>query len=876
MLGILSKIAHCFAAALRSLKDGFESTGSSVWVMAFSAFPVVSSAQSSSSAASASTTTTTSTPLLCSFTSTFAGAGPLVHLPFHSPASRTGTFLHRLPRQIPTSRLTFSALSDHGEVVQTSPARYAVFHNITNEAREVVLRLAAVSANVCLEGVVQRIDQENENVMEELGVVMLLWRDVYVEVRRIPMHHVVQAIVAWSMAVLPQPAERRRGEWVVRWMIVRFEVRVKGWGGWLELTLVWEGMIIMLVKMGLAVFLLDSYQHWLHRAMYTSRFPYRHIHSTHRILTHAFACGALYNHPLEGFLIDTLGGGIPALILDMHPWNITSNSPYGCIQHPQRAPHLPHPANAFMLYRRDHKSQIRIHSSFLTAKQVIPEYIWTQGGFNHSILEFDDVETALSEESSTTVTSEALETETSTEAASTTSRTKTTKKTTSKTTKTTTKTIHVSLARHHHHHRAADKTTTKKVPPAHGPTKKPTPAQGVQTSPRFTITETPTADETTAEKVPPAHGLTKKPTPAQGIQTSPRFTITETLTAAATPEETEFASLTSEAIEPATKSDVSVSPLIADATESKSAIAPASEPEFAPVESPAVLVSTQPLRKAKDLAAARLKICREIYETESTYLEQLDYFEEVYLRPLEVDGGRLMKKLGGGGVGDLFVGMRELFRFHHRYVLPNLIQCYGCNTGLIGTALLPLKESLEIYRRFCETLTAVQALLVAIENDFSSRRKSFAAPAASTPFSRSTAKALKKYFSACKTHPHHTQISLQGFLVLPVQRLTRYKLFLDQLRVATPVGHPGFEGVEEGCKMIDTMINMCNEAGRGREGRVESVGEERRRSFWKSWSVKKKEGVVDGTPSVVTSDIPSPRNVTDPAAKRFNFRRPRR
>jgi sphinganine C4-monooxygenase len=41
--------------------------------------------------------------------------------------------------------------------------------------------------------------------------------------------------------------------------------------------------------------------------MHVNKFLYRHIHSVHHRLYVPYAYGALYNHPLEGFLLDSVG-----------------------------------------------------------------------------------------------------------------------------------------------------------------------------------------------------------------------------------------------------------------------------------------------------------------------------------------------------------------------------------------------------------------------------------------------------------------------------------------------------------------------------------------------------------------------------------------
>ena len=41
--------------------------------------------------------------------------------------------------------------------------------------------------------------------------------------------------------------------------------------------------------------------------MHVNKFLYKHVHSVHHRLYVPYAFGALYNHPVEGFLLDTCG-----------------------------------------------------------------------------------------------------------------------------------------------------------------------------------------------------------------------------------------------------------------------------------------------------------------------------------------------------------------------------------------------------------------------------------------------------------------------------------------------------------------------------------------------------------------------------------------
>ncbi|KAF2259342.1 hypothetical protein CC78DRAFT_475798 [Lojkania enalia] len=63
--------------------------------------------------------------------------------------------------------------------------------------------------------------------------------------------------------------------------------------------------------------LIDTWEYFLHRAMHMNKWLYATFHSRHHRLYVPYAYGALYNHPLEGFVLDTLGTGLGYLVTGM-------------------------------------------------------------------------------------------------------------------------------------------------------------------------------------------------------------------------------------------------------------------------------------------------------------------------------------------------------------------------------------------------------------------------------------------------------------------------------------------------------------------------------------------------------------------------------
>lgn len=89
-------------------------------------------------------------------------------------------------------------------------------------------------------------------------------------------------------------------------------VVLRNYGAQLLYALYWWG--IPVAKFFLGMFIIDTWQYFLHRAMHMNTYLYQKLHSVHHRLRVPYAFGALYNHPIEGLLLDTAGAGIAELV----------------------------------------------------------------------------------------------------------------------------------------------------------------------------------------------------------------------------------------------------------------------------------------------------------------------------------------------------------------------------------------------------------------------------------------------------------------------------------------------------------------------------------------------------------------------------------
>jgi sphinganine C4-monooxygenase len=132
-------------------------------------------------------------------------------------------------------------------------------------------------------------------------------------VGHVAVQHVIQGFVATVLAFLTKTSESREIE-----SPVEFVVKVAL--GALFLDTYQVNYSTLSFGVGLNE---EFLQYWGHRWMHTNKWLYRNFHSVHHRLTVPYAYGALYNHPVEGFIMDILGSAIPAALLNMHPWTAT-------------------------------------------------------------------------------------------------------------------------------------------------------------------------------------------------------------------------------------------------------------------------------------------------------------------------------------------------------------------------------------------------------------------------------------------------------------------------------------------------------------------------------------------------------------------------
>ncbi|KAK3734362.1 hypothetical protein QZH41_016665 [Actinostola sp. cb2023] len=191
----------------------------------------------------------------------------------------------------------------------------------------------------------------------------------------------------------------------------------------------------------------------------------------------------------------------------------------------------------------------------------------------------------------------------------------------------------------------------------------------------------------------------------------------------------------------------------------------------------------------------RTRVVNEILETEKSYVKNLKDVVEGYLRQAQKRGEMFSEEV----VYLLFSNIEEIYTFHQK-LLAQMKKCYvkgdPCATQ-IGAVFLENKQGFNIYSEYCNNH-----------------------PQAIAEFKILNEKAkYKHFFEACRLLQDMINISLDGFLLTPVQKICKYPLQLAELLKHTHNTHKDYEPVRQALESMKNVAALINE----RKRKVENI-----------------------------------------------------
>jgi len=208
------------------------------------------------------------------------------------------------------------------------------------------------------------------------------------------------------------------------------------------------------------------------------------------------------------------------------------------------------------------------------------------------------------------------------------------------------------------------------------------------------------------------------------------------------------------------------------------------------------------------------KITSEILSTERTYVKELNNLINIYIEPLKKNNLLEQEEFNS-----IFANIEDIYMFHAKSFLPPLETVCSSNDAKISKFFLEISGSFEnFYSKYYYAFNGANTLLSLVQanNNHNVRIPNLSSSAyiLNLPlFERSSKKRLKKFrnfLKNCTARPDHTQLSLQGYLILPVQRLPRYLLLIEQLVKYSKDNPEEKEENEKAAELMKNVVESCN------------------------------------------------------------------
>ncbi|XP_064914953.1 guanine nucleotide exchange factor DBS isoform X4 [Columba livia] len=219
----------------------------------------------------------------------------------------------------------------------------------------------------------------------------------------------------------------------------------------------------------------------------------------------------------------------------------------------------------------------------------------------------------------------------------------------------------------------------------------------------------------------------------------------------------------------------------------------------------------------ENLAVLRQHVINELIETERAYVEELLCVLEGYAAEMD---NPLMAHLISPELQNkkdiLFGNMEEIYHFHNRIFLREL-ENYIEYPELVGRCFLEQMEDFQIYEKYCQNKPRSESLW--------------------RQFSDSA------FFQECQRKLDH-KLSLDSYLLKPVQRITKYQLLLKEM-LKYSKNCEGAEDLQEALTSILGILKAVNDsmhqiAITGYDGNLNELGKLLMQGSFNVWTDHKK------------------------------------
>ncbi|KAJ2160311.1 hypothetical protein GGF46_002357 [Coemansia sp. RSA 552] len=208
-------------------------------------------------------------------------------------------------------------------------------------------------------------------------------------------------------------------------------------------------------------------------------------------------------------------------------------------------------------------------------------------------------------------------------------------------------------------------------------------------------------------------------------------------------------------------------------------------------------VASDQLPTQPHVLARRAQVAAEILATEQSYVDGLDLIEKLYIAPLLASAQQQAPILSRKEVRQLFANFpdiitlsRELLSQLEARLGPSVHPPWDPATGRIGDIFMRIAPFLKVYSLY---LRNFRSALADISGWLSGNRE------------------FALFVRRANASPECKGLSFQSYLLLPVQRIPRYKLLLGDLLKHTPQTHVDHASIRSALQAIEEVAAFVDE-----------------------------------------------------------------
>lgn len=199
----------------------------------------------------------------------------------------------------------------------------------------------------------------------------------------------------------------------------------------------------------------------------------------------------------------------------------------------------------------------------------------------------------------------------------------------------------------------------------------------------------------------------------------------------------------------------------------------------------------------KDKRRIRANVVLELINSERDFVKHLKDVVEGYLYPSR----RHPEIFTAERINTIFSNIEQLYNFQRKF-LDSLESCINWDdlaSSEVGQCFLKYEKGFSVYHHYCNNHPNATSELQDLY----------------------TKQGFVKFFEACRLLQNMIDISLDGFLLTPIQKICKYPLQLNELLKNTDEDHPDFCHVSNALESMRNCANLANE----RKRRIEALAD---------------------------------------------------